>query len=689
MPTLPSLTSRLPPHFLPSLFAGLVLLVPVSAPGQVGSLLPVPTSVQVNEGRLGIDSNFQVAITRHRDDRLRRAIDRALVRLEGRLGSSLRREHPDTVVPFGLRVEVAAPGERVQTVNENESYDLAVNAGGATLTSATVVGAIRGLETLLQLVTSDASTHFIPAVAIQDTPRFRWRGLLVDVGRHFMPVEQIKKTLDGMAMVKLNVLHWHLSEDQGFRVESKRFPKLHQLGGDGEYYRQDQLRDVVAYARDRGIRVVPEFDMPGHSTAWFVGYPQYASRPGPIDVRRAWGGADAIFDPTREAVYTFIDRFIGEMVRIFPDAYWHIGGDEVEDKHWNGNRQIARRRRALGFRSNEALQAYFNRRLTRILTKHHRRMIGWDEILHPDLPKQTVVQSWRGTNYLRDAAKQGFTGILSAPYYLDHIKPATDFYLADPVPSTTDLSAEEQALVLGGEACMWSEFVSFETTDSRLWPRLGAVAERLWSPREVSNVADMYRRLDVLAGRLEAAGVRTQSHSARMLRKFYPIGDLSVLDTLLTVVQPPFFGQALNGKQTTQLQPLTRMVDAARPDPAARWLTERLVRRFVLNTADSVVHDSLATLFSRWRELAPKVQAMAVETPAIGEAVPAAIALERTSAIGLEAMQFVRSGAKPDSVWLSLAAADLRRFDAPQGLLRVSVVPEVRKLVALLQGVVQ
>jgi hexosaminidase len=446
---------------------------------------------------------------------------------------------------------------------------------------------------------------------------------------------------------------------------------------------------VVAYARDRGIRVVPEFDMPGHSTAWLVGYPQYATRPPPIRIRRAWGGADAIFDPTREEVYTFIDRFIGEMVRIFPDAYWHIGGDEVEDKHWNGNRRIVRWRRSRGFRNNEELQAYFNRRLTRILAKYNRRMVGWDEILHPQIPQQTVIQSWRGTNYLRDAAKRGFTSILSAPYYLDHIKPATDFYLADPVPSTTDLTAEEQRLVLGGEACMWSEFVSYETTDSRLWPRLGAVAERLWSPQQVADVGDMYRRLDILAGRLEAAGFRVQSHSVRMLRKLFPSGDLTPLDTLLTVVQPPFFGQALNGVQTTQLHPLTRIVDAARPDPPARWLTERLIKRFVVNTTDSVAHDSLSVLLSRWHALFPAIQAMAEATPAIGEAVPAAYALQRTSTIGLEALQFVRSGARPDSTWLAAVAADLKRFDGPQGLLRVSVVSEIRKLVALLQGVVQ
>ena len=377
------------------------------------------------------------------------------------------------------------------------------------------------------------------------------------------------------------------------------------------------------------------------------------------------------------------------MVRIFPDAYWHIGGDEVEDKHWNGNPRIVRWRRARGMRTNEELQAHFNQRLMRILRKYNRQMVGWDEILHPKVPPQTVIQSWRGTNYLRDAAKRGFTGILSAPYYLDHIKPATDFYLADPIPTTTDLTIEEQQRVLGGEACMWSEFVSYETTDSRLWPRLGAVAERLWSPQSVTDVPDMYRRLDVLAGRLEARGFRVQSHSARMLRKLFPSGDLAPVESLLTVAQPPFFAQTLNGVATTQLHPLARIVDAARPDPPARWLTERLVRRFVTDATDRSATDSLETLMRRWSALAPVIRSMAAETPAIGQAVPVADALDRTSVIGLEAIDFVRRGAKPDSTWLANAAADLKRFDAPQGLLRVSVVPEVRKLLALLQGVVQ
>lgn len=671
------------------LVALLFLVAVAPARAQIGTLLPVPTTVTPGPGRLVLDTTFRVAITKFTDDRLRRGVERAILRFEERTALEVARSVAPPTASATLRVVVDGAGDRVQSIDENESYGLEVTESGATLSAPTVVGALRGLETLLQLITSDATTRYLPAVTIRDTPRFRWRGLLVDVGRHFMPVEQVKKTIDGMAMVKLNVLHWHLSEDQGFRVESKRFPKLHQLGSDGEYYTQAELRDVVAYARDRGIRVVPEFDMPGHSTAWLVGYPQYATRRPPNGIRRAWGGADAIFDPTKEATYTFIDQFIGEMVRIFPDAYWHIGGDEVEDKHWNGNPRIVRWRRARGMRTNEELQAYFNQRLMRILRKHDRQMVGWDEILHPKVPPQTVIQSWRGTNYLRDAAKGGFNTILSAPYYLDHIKPATDFYLADPIPTTTDLTVEEQRHVLGGEACMWSEFVSYETTDSRLWPRLGAVAERLWSPQSVTDVPDMYRRLDVLAGRLEAHGFRVQSHSARMLRKLFPSGELAPLESLLTVAQPPHFGQALNGRQTTQLHPLARIVDAARPDPPARWLTERLVRQFVTNTADNISHDSLTTLMQRWRALAPTIRALAGETVAIGEAVPVADALERTSTIGLEAMQYVRSGTRPDSTWLAAAAADLKRFEQPQGLLRVSVVPEIRKLVALLQGVVQ
>jgi hexosaminidase len=277
--------------------------------------------------------------------------------------------------------------------------------------------------------------------------------------------------------------------------------------------------------------------------------------------------------------------------------------------------------------------------------------------------------------------------LLSAPYYLDHIKPATDFYLADPLPAGTDLTPEQQALVLGGEACMWSEFVSHETTDSRLWPRLGAVAERLWSPQHVTDVGDMYRRLDVLAGRLDGMGFRVQSHTARVLRQLMPAGDIAPLETLLTVVQPPFFGQRLNGVNTNQLQPLTRIVDAARPDPSSRWLVERLVRRVVQAPTDAAARDSLTVLFTRWRENDPKVRALGSATPLVAQSVPASAALARTSEIGIRAIEYLSRGERPPAEWLQMSMVELKGYEGPLGLLRVSIVAEIVKLLVILGGV--
>ncbi len=285
--------------------------------------------------------------------RLEAAVERTLVRLERRLGVAITRAAKAAKGAPDLIVEVKGPGQTVQTPDEDESYTLTVTPQGAALKAPTVVGALRGLETLLQLVAADSTGFYLPAVSITDAPRFPWRGLLVDACRHWQPVEVIKRTLDGMAAVKLNVLHWHLSEDQGFRVESKRFPRLQELGSDGKYYTQQEIVDVVSYARARGIRVIPEFDMPGHTTSWFVGYPEFASAPGPYAIERKFGVFDPSFDPTREEVYRFIDEFIGEMAPLFPDPYWHIGGDEVTGRQWNSNIRIQKFMRTNGLRTND------------------------------------------------------------------------------------------------------------------------------------------------------------------------------------------------------------------------------------------------------------------------------------------------------------------------------------------------
>src|SRR5580765_8125626 len=404
------------------------------------NLMPVPAHLERGTGQLVVDSGFQVGISGYTDARLEAAVERTLVRLERRLGVGITRAKPKG--PPDLAVEVQGPGQKVQTPEEDESYTLAVAPQGAVLQGPTVVGALRGLETIVQLLAQQSSGFYLPAVSIADAPRFPWRGLLVDVCRHWQPVEVIKRTLDGMAAVKLNVLHWHLSEDQGFRVESKKFPRLQELGSDGNYYTQEEIVDVVAYARARGIRVVPEFDMPGHTTAWFVGYPDLASAPGPFQIERKFGVFDPVMDPTRESTYKFLDTFLGEMAAIFPDHFLHIGGDENNGVEWKANPRIQTFMREHNFKDSAALQNYFNEHLLKILEKHGKHMIGWDEILTPNLPKDVMVQSWRGFDSLAAGARNGYNGILSAGYYLNLMNTAADHYAVDPLPQTTDLNAE-------------------------------------------------------------------------------------------------------------------------------------------------------------------------------------------------------------------------------------------------------
>src|SRR5258707_3913734 len=268
--------------------------------------------------------------------------------------------------------------------------------------------------------------------------------------------------------------------------------------------------------------------MPGHSLAWFICYSKLASAPGPYAFKHYLGGDSVPFDPTRKQTYRFIDKFIGEMSGLFPDAYWHVGGDEVDGTPWDANPAIQAFKKKHALQDNAALQLYFNQQLTKIVHKHGKQMVGWDEIMNPDLPKDAVVQSWRGPESLATAAKLGYNGILSAPYYLDKMFTTATYYAGDPVPAGSYLDADQAAHVLGGEACVWGELVSEENIESRTWPYAAAVAERLWSPREVNDVQDMYRRLDIVSDRLEEAGSRHRTNMEAMLRQAAG-GDVPVL----------------------------------------------------------------------------------------------------------------------------------------------------------------
>ena len=456
----------------------------VEAQAQSLNLMPLPAKVQMGSGQLVVDANFSVSIAGHHEARLDRTVELFLTQLRRQTGMPPLDMKVTDSATATLVIEAAAGTKAVQELGEDESYKLEIASSGARLNAPTTLGVMRGLQTFLQLVRTTSAGFAVPAVSIEDSPRFPWRGLMIDVGRHFIPLDVLKRNLDGMAAVKLNVFHWHLSENQGFRVESKKFPKLTGMGSDGLYYTQAEVRELIAYARERGIRVVPEFDMPGHATAWFVGYPELASGPGPYQIERQWGVFDPAMDPTREETYKFLDIFIGEMAGLFPDEFFHIGGDEVNGKEWDANPKIQAFMRAHGMKNNNDLQAYFNQRVEKIVAKHGKTMLGWDEILRPDLPKTIVIQSWRGPDSLARAAKLGYRGLLSSGYYVDLMWSAERHYATEPLSgAAASLTPEEQKRILGGEACMWSEYVSPENIDSRIWPRTAAIAERLWSPR--------------------------------------------------------------------------------------------------------------------------------------------------------------------------------------------------------------
>jgi len=614
------------------------------------SLMPWPAKIEMGQGSLAIGPTIRIAITGYSEPLLQNAVRR--------FGEVATGESPAT-----LMIQCDHASKPVQELGEDESYHLQITPEHALLSAQNPLGVLRGLETFRQLVVSTRRGLEAPAVDIQDHPRFPWRGLHLDVSRHWMPMEVVKRNLDGMAAVKLNVFHWHLSDDQGFRVESKRFPKLPQLGSDGLYYTQEQVREVIAYARDRGIRVVPEFDIPGHTTSWLAGYPQLASAPGPYQIERQWGVFDATMDPTRESTYQFLDAFIGEMAALFPDPFFHIGGDEVTGKQWKGSVSIRAFMRKNRLKSIDDLQAYFNRRLQKVVAKYGKRMEGWDEILDPDLPKDIVIQSWRGQKALAEAARHGFSGILSAGYYLDHMEPASTLYSVDPLEGdAASLTEEEKARILGGEIAMWGEFVSPENVDSRIWPRTAAVAERLWSPEEVKDVPSMYRRLDQVSGELDRIGLTHRSSYLPMLERLAAGDPVEPLRTLADVVEPATFGQRIRTHKYNQQTPLLGLVDVVRPE-------SETARQFAA-LVDQMDRAKMRTWLTRWRDNDVRKE-------------PASEALSRLSAIGLQALDYLDRKERPPEAWLVLQRAFLGTLKKPLGELRLAITPSIEKLVSL------
>jgi hexosaminidase len=646
------------------------------------ALLPLPAQVLWKDGSFQANASLPVSLSGPRSS----LVQGALERFQERLAKRTDGRPGDGTGKTWLVLEWKKAEGPLQKMREDESYRLEVSGEKVTLSAPTPYGILHGLETLLQLVRPDGQKGFtLSSVLIEDAPRFPWRGLMIDACRHWMPPEVIRRNLDAMAEAKLNVFHWHLSENQGFRVECKAYPKLHGMGSNGNYYTQDQVRELIAYAKARGIRVVPEFDLPGHSTAWLVGYPELASAPGPYEIEKRYGVFDPCLDPTKEEVYRFLDGFIGEMAALFPDEYFHIGGDEVNGKHWNVNADIQRFMAKHDLKTNDDLQAYFNGKLARILEDHGKRMVGWDEILQGHLPQKVTVQSWRGAEALAQSAKQGFEGLLSNGFYLDLAHPASAYYAVDPLPEGSPLSVPEKARILGGEACMWTELTSPENVDSRIWPASLAVAERLWSPASVTDVEDFYGRMREESARLEDLGLTHRSGLQAMRHRLVGSAKPEALETFASALEPIKDYQRHRWGAYTSDHPLDRLVDSIPPESLVSRDFRRKVDAYLAKaprfTADAELEDRL----KEWEKNDDKVAPLLERSDLLADSTLQSKDLAAIARFALEALGYLKKGEAAPASWDQKAQAALDRAAEPKAQMELAALPALRKLVLAAQ----
>lgn len=526
------------------------------------NLLPQPREINIVTGKFQFNSNTIIQL-QNNSPTLNGYVNRFINRLQNKTGVFLKVPVvQDTLSKNCISIIVTNHIDSLY-LGVDESYSIEIKNHLIKLSAKTNIGAYRGLETLLQLIKLKGNDIYFNNCTIKDSPKYPWRGLMIDVCRHWIPDHVIKRNIDAMAMVKMNVLHLHLTDDQAFRIESKVYPKLHQQGNDGNYYTRQQIKSIVKYAHERGIRVVPEFDIPGHATSWAVGYPKLASKKnGKYKLETKYGIFNPTLDPSKEETYTFLSIFFKEMAVLFPDQYIHIGGDENNGIQWNENYKIKKFMNDMDFNNKNDLQTYFNNRILKILTQLNKKMLGWDEIYGANIPKEIAIQSWREKKYLYQIAKEGYPCLLSNGYYLDKAYRAKRYYENDPLPPENRLTEKEIKNILGGEATMWSELVNEQTIDSRIWPVTAAIAERLWSSNINCNTNKLYSKLPYISSQLESIGLRHLSYRTPLLKQISNQNDVTEIIDFVNLLEPVKGYKRHDFIKYKTHSPLTRLVDA-------------------------------------------------------------------------------------------------------------------------------
>lgn len=620
------------------------------------NLMPWPQSIVVNDGSFTLTKNFKVNITGNPNPRIFGGVTRFLRRLDGRTGIFFEQgfiAKLNEVPAAELQINCTKSGKIA--LYEDESYHLDISQNKITLNATSDLGALHGLETLLQLVQNNSTSFYFPASQISDFPRFTWRGLMIDAARHFQPVDVIKRNIDALAAMKMNVFHWHLVDDQGWRIEMKKHPKLIELASDGMYYTQEEIKNIVKYADERGILIVPEIDVPGHGSAILTAYPEIGSKVTTLNggtsekniqgtaiatygIERNAGIFSPTLDPSNPKTYQLLSEFFDEVCPLFPGSYFHIGGDENEGKDWDANPKIQEFKKKNKLATNHELQTYFTMQLVPMLKKHGKQLMGWEEILTKNMSKEAIIHSWRGPNEgviagqsLVDAVKKGYKTVLSNGYYIDLMYPVESHYLNDPMPKGADLSAEEKARILGGEATMWTELATPTTIDSRVWPRTAAIAERLWSAETVTDVANMRKRLDVVSFRLEELGLTHIRNKAVILRNIANNQSIKSLSEFSNVCEPlKGYKRNKGGTEYQMYSPFTLFADACTPDAKDALAFDDAVNQYLANKSPEN-KAKVAAYLNKWIAVNKGLNELSSNAPLVQPILPLAKKLNDVS----------------------------------------------------------
>jgi hexosaminidase len=551
------------------------------------SIIPYPVSVSTSGSKFVISKSTVIRIDANNPE-LRQIAQAMAGTLKGLINGP---------ITIGINNGSKAPNSIVLTLNHtadtlgDEGYKLSVNSGGIVISADKPQGIFYGLQTFKQLlpVKASNSTVAIPAADIIDKPRFKWRGLMLDVGRYFYSVDFIKKYLDYMAMYKLNTFHWHLTEDHGWRIEIKKYPKLTQVGAwrggtqfdraanqvdnnpHGGYYTQDQVREIVAYAKDRYITVVPEIEMPGHSLAALVAYPELSCTGGPFKMPVLWGIQKDVYCPGNEQTFTFLQDVLTEVAALFPGPIIHIGGDECPKDRWKLCPKCQARIKAEGLKDEHELQSYFIKRIENFLLTKNKRIIGWDEILEGGLAPNAAVMSWRGIAGGIAAAKQHHDVTMTPanfmyfdyyqgepynePVAIGGLLTLEKVYAYEPVPA--ELTADEAVYIKGVQANVWSEFIhSAEKVEYMLLPRAAAMAEVAWTPARLKNWEGFKERMEDQYQRYDAMGIHYSKSAYNVWQTVTNAANKSATITLTTNSARPEIHYTTDSTEPTLTSPV-------------------------------------------------------------------------------------------------------------------------------------